>query len=76
MDNSEFATSMGNKRKDQNKIQDLNDQMQFKDNALFYPALIKKVHCVVIIKKESVPVCKQELTEFHNILIVLKVEDF
>ena len=43
---------------------------------LFYRALIKKVHSVIIIKKESVLAWKQELTEFHNILIVLKVEDF
>ena len=27
-------------------------------------------------KKESVLAWKQELTEFHNILLVLKVEDF
>ena len=35
MDNSEFPTSMGNNRKDQNKIQDLNEQMQFKDMHCF-----------------------------------------
>ena len=35
MDNSEFPTSMENNRKDQNKIQDLNEQMQFKDMHCF-----------------------------------------
>ena len=35
MDNSEFPTSMRNNRKDQNKIKDLNDQMQFKDMHCF-----------------------------------------
>ena len=43
---------------------------------LFYRPFIKKVHCVIIIKKESVLAWKQEITEFHNIFIVLKTEDF
>ena len=36
-----------------------------------------KAHCTIIMKKkkEVFSACKQELVEFHNVLIVLKVED-
>ena len=38
-----------------NKILCISDQMQFKDiSALFFRALIKKVRCIVIIKKKEV----------------------
>ena len=47
------------------KILCINDQIQFKDiSALFFRALIKKVRCIVIIRKRK---CSSRETGFNRV---------
>ena len=73
MDNSEFATSMGNNRKNKSRI--LMTKWSLK-TCIVLSSFDKEGSLYCDHKKGSVLAWKQELIECHNILIVPKVKDF